>query len=130
MTERSAAGTKDLAWLWQAQREKPLTRKRIKKLAAQLSDAAVAASLGLELDQANDPHLYLIEDAGGVYTQCFMPGDQVMHWMDDTPEPLRVAQTEFLRRRGYPVFGSQTEAEAHAAAKSWPAAQPGKSGSG
>jgi hypothetical protein len=92
------SGQRDLAWLWETLRTspEPLTRKRIKRLAAQLSAAAVCESLGLP----------------------------------DTPEVLRLAQTELLRRRGYPVFQSFAEAQAHPARQFWPGAKPRKSKTG
>jgi hypothetical protein len=112
---------KDLAWLWETLRSSgnQLTRKRIKKLAAQLSDAAVSESLGLS--EEFNRHLYIIEHADGPYVANWSETGETFDWFDDTPEVLRLAQTELLRRRGYPVFRSCEEAEAYAARQIWPA---------
>jgi hypothetical protein len=125
MTDRSAPGTKDLAWLWEAQGKAPLTRKRIKKLATQVSEEAIAAYLGVSLDGPNDPYLYVMEWPIGPYVEQFLPDGRVMDWMDDTPEVLRIAMADFLRRRGYPVFRTHAEAKAYAAQRSWPAPERG-----
>jgi hypothetical protein len=116
----------DLVWLWETLRSttKPLTRKRMKKLAAQLSDAAVCESLGLR-ENLLDRHLYIMERADGAYVERWSETGQTSHWMDDTPEVLRLAQAEFLRKRGYPVFHSFEEAQAYAAQMAWPAKKPG-----
>src|SRR5262245_22011538 len=97
-------GEKDLAWLDQTFRNssKPLTRKRIKKLAEQLSDAAIWESLGVQEELAGR-HMFIMEGPHGTFVEHWNDSGQIVHKIDDTPEVLRFAQAELLRRRGYPV---------------------------
>jgi hypothetical protein len=121
------SGQRDLAWLRETLRTstKPLTRKRIKKLAAQLSEAAICESLRLP-EKLFDRHLYIMEHPDGAHVERWGETGQTFVWMDDTPEVLRLAQTELLRRRGYPVFRSLEEAQAFAARQFWPGAKADK----
>src|SRR6476620_8955199 len=118
-------GQKDLAWLWETLRNssKPLTRKRMKKLADQLSDEVVWRSIGLP----KEGHMFILEGHFGTFVEHWNESGQIAHKIDDTHEVLRFAQTELLRRRGYPAFRSYDEAEAYAAHQSWPPSNPTKS---
>ena len=121
-------GQKDLAWLWETLRNssKPLTRKRMKKLTEQLSDAAIWQSLGLQ-EELHSRYIFLIEGHYGTILGHWNESGQIAHKIDDTHEVLRFAQTELLRRRRYPAFRSYDEAEAYAAHQSWPPSNPTKS---
>ena len=93
-----------------------LPPKRIKKLAAQFSDAEVRESLG----EDEDNRAFILEP----------PSDAalVMYWnayngpmsvLDD--DSVRAyAQLAFLRRHGYPCFRSLEEINAYASLHSWP----------
>ena len=100
-------GQKDLAWLEETLRNssKPLTRKCIKKLAEQLSDTAIRESLGLR-EELDDRRMFIMEGPYGTFVEFWDDSGQMVHKIDDTPEVLRFAQTELLRRLGYPVFRS------------------------
>jgi len=98
-----------------------LSKKRIKKLAAQFTEDEIRASLGENADN----RAYIDEQ-----TKC------VGHWkafngpmivMNDD-EVLAYAQVEFMRRHGYPSFRSNDEVHAHAKANGWPCKSPDELG--
>jgi len=122
MSDRST-GEKDLAWLFATlrARTKPLTRKRTKKLAGQLSEAAIRASLGMA--EGQEIAAYILEgrqtdwlhNDGSDWLHFWDDRGRTIQMFDDTPPALRFAQIQYLRARGYPVFRSQVEADAYAA---------------
>jgi hypothetical protein len=123
MTDRLDAARKDLPWLWDTLRRcsQPLTRNQNEAFAARLSEEAICESLGLPADGAIDRHLYVMAHFDGDHVERWSEGGQTFDWFDDTPEALRIAQTQYLRKRGYPVFYSLEEAEECAARQTWPA---------
>jgi hypothetical protein len=93
-----------------------LPPKRIKKLAAQFSDAEVRASLA----EDEDNRAFILELPSG--------NASVMYWnayngpmgVIDEDSVRAYAQLEFLRRHGYPTFRSLEEIQAYATLHSWP----------
>jgi hypothetical protein len=108
---------KDLEWLWRTVRETggPLREKRVRKLAAQLSDDAIKRSLGLDTHPEAARYLHVVETANGPELGTWREGgDRMCMFGDDAHPVLRYAQISYLRRSGFPVFQSYHEAEAFA----------------
>ncbi len=92
-----------------------LSAKRIKKLAAQISDDEVRDSLG-DTDN-NRPFIWEVRSGAIVGFWNSTSGPSLM--MDD--DSVRsYAQVEYLRRNGYPTFKSDEEMHAYARANGWP----------
>jgi hypothetical protein len=93
-----------------------LPPKRIKKLAAQFSDAEIQESLF----EDDDNRLFIFETPGGTA--------EVMVWnafngpmtILDEDSVRAYAQLDYLRRHGYPSFHSFDDVQVHAEKYSWP----------
>lgn len=91
-----------------------LPRKRIKKLAAQFSDADIRASL----PEDEDNRVY-IDERNGCTLGLWNAFNGPMNIINDD-DVLVYAQIEFMRRNGYPRFRSVDEIHAYAEAHGWP----------
>jgi len=97
-----------------------LPLKRIKKLAAEFSDADVRESIGE--DQDNRAFLFEMPD-GSASLMLWNAFHGLMNRLDD--DSVRAyAQVQFLRRHGYPVARSMDEIHALVDRCSWPRKGP------
>jgi hypothetical protein len=98
--------------------DRELSRKRIKKLAARMTEQEIRESLG----ESAGHIAFLFEDPVGTEMRYWTAEGQMIVLQEDSV--LAYAQRDFLRRRG-PVFRSDQEVEEYAAKHGWPRKQAG-----
>jgi hypothetical protein len=106
----------DLAWLKEKLKGEatPLTKKRIDKLARQLSRTTVLGSLGIA--EGERLAAYLLRHEGGLEVQFWAAdGTTPIKW-NDSHIVLKTAQIAYLQSECYPVFESCEDADDYARA--------------
>jgi hypothetical protein len=93
-----------------------LPPKRIKKLAAQFSDAEIKDSFR---EYGNDP-LFLLDEPDGTASLMIWNAFNGPMALVDEDSVRAYAQIDYLRRHGCPSFHSIEEVHAHAEKHSWP----------
>jgi hypothetical protein len=92
-----------------------LPRKRIKKLAARITDDEIRVSLNEDAEN----FAFIFEHDTGTSIMFWNAFNGPMIMLNDD-SVLAYAQREFLRRHGYPVLHSMDEIESYATLHNWP----------